>query len=187
MGRHLLCLAVAGLLPALVAAEEPRHGLFFGAAAGPAVIQMHGPSSDAGWSGSASFPNFKLGWMLSDRLGVALYLPGTIYRYEGTGRPRDRGFEAAMASVQAWASTRWWVLAGAGLGLDAPAFYDVKSPDEGKYYPGLGAALGTGYEVWRRRSFALDLQARVHVGRNALPEGIARGRALDLLVGVNWY
>ena len=145
MRRHLVCLAVAVLLPEPAAAEEARRGLFFGAAAGPALITTAVGSSSSGWRASASFPNFKLGLMLSQRLGVALYLPGTIYRHEGTGRARDRGFEGAMASVQVWPSERWWVLAGAGLGLDAPAFYDVKNADEGRFYLGLGAVLGTGY------------------------------------------
>jgi hypothetical protein len=125
--------------------------------------------------------------MVSDRLGLALYVPGTIYRSQGAGRPRDRVLEGALISAQAWLSERSWILGGAGLGFDAPAVYDVKGADERRFYFGLGAVLGAGREVWRLGGFALDLQARLQAAGTRAPEGTRRALALDLLVGANWY
>jgi hypothetical protein len=180
-------LVLLGLLPRLAVADDPRRGLFFGAAAGVASVWTSVEGAPASWQVTPSFPNLKLGYMLTDRVGLALYLPGSLYRYEGTGRARERGFEGVMLSVQAWPVERWWLLAGAGLTLDAPVFYDVKSPDEGHYQAGPGAVVATGYELWRRGSFAFDLQARVHAGRVDVPEGTRRSVAADMLAGVNWY
>ena len=49
----------------------------------------------------------------------------TVYAYTGTGRARKRGIEGLFPSIQYWPSSRVWLSTGAGLNLDAPAFYDM--------------------------------------------------------------
>lgn len=165
-----------------------RKGFIFGAAAGGSYLSLTTTGTEAQRLGTASFPNFKLGWMVTPRAAVALLLPGSIYVSKGDGRERDRGFEGIIPSFQYWAKDRWWVLGGAGLTLDAPAFYDIETPEERKFYFGPSVVFSTGYEVYRRKRFALDIQARIHAGRAAIQNGWKRdGLALTVGVGLNWY
>jgi hypothetical protein len=136
---------------------------------------------------TASFPNFKIGAMLRHDTALLLHLPGSIYRYKGDGRERDRGFEGVIPSLQFWLLDRWWVMGGVGLALDAPAFYDVKGQDEGMFHLGPAVTLGTGYEVFRAGRFAVDVQGRGHYGSARVPEGTRKALAFNLLAGINWY
>lgn len=185
-----LCLMLMGLLSAH-AQNGPekagvRKGFFLGAAAGPSLIRLKTVSQPAETEVSLSFPNIKLGYMIRPRLALALYLPGTVYRYHVQGRVRDRGFEAILPSVQYWPSNRWWILAGAGPGMDAPAFYDIKNETERSFYFGAAAIAATGYEVWQGRRFALDVQLRVHTGNVRITEK-RQGTALSLMLGLSGY
>lgn len=125
--------------------------------------------------------------MISPRTALLLYLPGTVYAYKNEGRERDRGFESIVPAVQYWVGDLLWLLGGVGLGLDAPAFYDIKEETERKFYFGTAALAGVGYELWRKGRFALDLQGRVHYGNAKLPKGRRDGLAFSLLVGFNFY
>jgi hypothetical protein len=164
-----------------------RKGFVFGASLGASYMSLNFHSHPRQTEMSASFPNIKAGAMISSRTALLLVLPGSIYTYDIEGRSRDRGFEGIVPSVQYWFSDRWWVLGGIGLGMDAPAFYDIESEDERKFYFGTALIAGVGYEVWRERKFALDVQSRIHLGTASRPEGKFRGTAFDVLVGFNWY
>ena len=165
-----------------------RKGFIFGAAAGGSYLSLTATGTEEQRLGTASFPNFKLGWMVTPRAAVALLLPGSIYVTNDDSRERDRGFEGIIPSFQYWAKDRWWVLGGAGLTLDAPAFYDIETPEERKFHFGPSAVVATGYEIYRRKRFALDVQARVHAGQaNIQNNGKRTGVALTIGVGVNWY
>jgi hypothetical protein len=164
-----------------------RKGFIFGTAAGISAIRLSATGSPTETQAGLSFPNFKIGTMLSQRTAVLLYLPGTIYEYKGVTRTRDRGFEGIVPSVQFWPKDRWLVLGGAGLTLDAPAFYDIKNEEERKFYFGPSVLAGTGFEVWHKGKFALDVQARVHYGTAKVPEGTRKGLAFNVMLGLNWY
>ena len=71
--------------------------------------------------------------------------------------------------------------------MDAPAFYDIKDETERKFYFGPGGVMGTGYELWRRGRFTLDVQGRAHFGSIAAPEGRRNGVAFNVMLGLNWY
>jgi hypothetical protein len=164
-----------------------RKGFVLGFATGVSSLRLSFPSMPAQTEASLSFPNIKIGAMLSKRTALLLYLPGSIYTFKEEGRERDRGFEGIIPSVQFWLKDRWWVLGGVGLGVDAPAFYDIQDEDERKFYFGSSVIAGTGYEVWRKGKFALDVQARVHYGSINHPQGTMEGLAFNFLVGLNWY
>lgn len=168
--------------------EVERKGFFWGAAAGAGVLSLHVGDTLAFSGGGASFPNLRVGTMIGRRTAVLLLLPGTVYAWRLSGRTRDRGFEGVVPMLQYWPANRWWVSAGAGLGMDAPAFYDIKDSTERKFWIGGALIAASGWELWQQQHFVLDLQARIHanVGLNH-PAGTARGTALSLLVGVNWY
>lgn len=180
-----LCASVGCSTRAL--AEEGRRGLVLGAAFGVSSIRTSVDALPAQAELSASFPNFKIGGMLRHDTALLLHLPGSIYRYKGLGRERDRGFEGVIPSLQFWPLDRWWVMGGVGLTLDAPAFYDVKSEDEGKFHLGPAVTLGTGFEVFRAGRFVVDVQGRGHYGSASVPEGTRKALAFNLLAGINWY
>lgn len=164
-----------------------RGGFIFGAAAGVGRLSLSSDLTGEATITGLSFPNFKIGTMVSTHAAVVLMLPGTVYPFNWDGRSRDRGFEGIIPSFQFWPLDRWWILGGVGLGLESPAFYDIKDASERKFYFGPGVLAGTGYEIWRKASVAFDLQGRVHYGNISAPEGKREGFSINLMVGVNWY
>jgi hypothetical protein len=190
--RTLLILAFTGLFTHSNAQELSgltfeRKGFIIGAALGASSINLNFPSRSTFHTLSASFPNIKMGAMISKRTALLVYLPGSIYTYTGSGRKRDRGFEGIIPSIQYWLKDRWWVLGGAGIGLDAPAFYDVKNEEEKNFNFGSSLTIGTGYEIWRKGKFAMDIQSRVHYGSATVSDGVRTGLAFNILLGFNWY
>lgn len=164
-----------------------RKGFIFGVSVGTATTRLTTAALPTQKQSSFSLPNIKVGTMLTPRTALILYLPGSIYSYKESGRVRDRGFEGIIPSLQYWVKDRWWLLGGAGLTLDAPAFYDIKDETERKFYFGPSVVLGTGYEVWRKGRFALDIQSRVHYGTANVPQGKKEGLAFNFLLGFSWY
>jgi len=164
-----------------------RKGFVFGAAVGAGSVSLSSDLIGDARQVGISFPNLKFGAMLNPKTAAVLLLPGSVYRYKWAGRERSRGFEGFFPSIQYWARDRWWLLGGVGLGMDAPAFYDIKDETERKFYFGPAAVAGTGYELWRRGRFALDVQGRAQFGSVSAPEGRRNGLVFNLLVGVNWY
>lgn len=167
--------------------EVQRSGFIFGTAFGASSLQLNTNNLSKETQYSISFPNFKIGSMISNRSAVLVYLPGSIYRYKLEGRERDRGFEGIIPSYQYWMNNRWWVLGGIGLCLDAPAFYDIKNEEERKFYFGPSAITAVGYEVWSKGKFALDVQGRINYGYANIPEGRRNGLAVNVMLGFNWY
>lgn len=164
-----------------------RKGFVFGVSMGVSAISLKSDAAGNRHQTGLSAPNIKLGKMLNSRSALLLLLPGSVYRYEWSGRVRDRGFEGIIPAFQYWAKDRWWLMGGAGLGMDAPAFYDIKDESERKFYFGGAAVVASGYEIWRKGRFALDVQARAHLGAIKAAEGRLHGAAFSLGIGVNWY
>ncbi len=164
-----------------------RKGFIFGGAGGFSSVQLSAPNFSTERQCGLTLPNLKFGKMISPHTALILYLPGTVYRYKWSDRERDRGFEGIIPTVQYWAADRFWMLAGAGLGMDAPAFYDIKNEAERKLYFGGAALAGAGYEILQIGNFAVDLQGRVHFGNANTPDGNRKGVAFSLLLGFNFY
>lgn len=134
---------------------------------------------------STTLPNLKVGYMITNRLAILALLPGANYKYNEI----DRGFEAVIIAGQYWIKDNWWVMGGTGLTFDAPAFYTVNDPKTAEFNTGIPAiTFATGYEIWRKGRFALDLQYRIFNGKSSLPNGGQRkGVSNMLIVGFNWY
>jgi hypothetical protein len=161
-----------------------RKGFVFGAGLGAGSLSLN-TNDTISTKFSTTLPNIKVGFMLNHRIALLALLPGANYSYNG----KDRGFEAIVISAQYWVNDNWWVLGGTGLTIDAPAFYTVQEIKTADFHTGLPAlTFATGYEVWRRKRFALDLQFRVFYGKSDLPNsGHRKGVSNMFIVGFNWY
>lgn len=93
--------------------------------------------------------------------------------------------------MQYWFRERFWVMAGIGLGIDAPVFFDIKDPDNNKeetaYHSGLGILGAIGYEFYQGKKFSLDLKARMTYRNVNLTEGKTTGVSPSILIGINFY
>lgn len=161
-----------------------RKGFLFGAGVGAgSLVLKTNDTTDVSFS--TTLPNLKIGYMVHPRLAVLVMLPGANYKYKG----KDRGFEGLVFATQYWIKDRWWVLGGTGLTFDAPAFYTVKDPSKASFYTGAPAfSFATGYELWRKGKFALDIQCRIFLGSSNLPSaGHRDGVSNMFIVGFNWY
>ena len=134
---------------------------------------------------AATLPNIRIGYMLSERFALQLLLPGTPYQKNG----KTRGFEAIVISGQYWIKNRWWILGGAGVSIDAPAFWTIDDPKDIQFHWGVPAVtFATGFEILQRKSFTIDLQYRVYSGKvNLDQDKKLTGISNMFSVGFNWY
>ncbi len=161
-----------------------RKGLVFGIGLGAGALTLN-TTDTIQTTFSTTLPNIKVGYMINKRLALLAFLPGANYRYKG----KDRGFEGVIIAGQYWLKDNWWVLGGTGLTFDTPAFYTVKDPKTAGFYTGVPAfTFSTGYEIWQKGRFALDLQYRIFIGKSNLPNnGFREGVSNMFIVGFNWY
>ncbi len=161
-----------------------RKGFLFGVGLGAGALKLD-TNDTTKVAFSTTLPNIKVGFMAGKRLGLFVLLPGANYKYDG----KDRGFEAITVAGQYWLLDKWWIMGGTGLTFDAPAFYTVKDPKNAGFYKGFPAlTFSTGYEVWHKGQFALDLQYRVFMGKSKLANnGYREGISNMFIIGFNWY
>lgn len=161
-----------------------RKGFVIGVGLGAGTLTLNTNDSTK-VAFSTTLPNIKVGCMLNERLALLALLPGANYKYNG----KARGFEAVIIAGQYWVKDKWWILSGTGLTFDAPAFYTVKDPKTAGFYTGVPAfTFATGYEVYHKGKFAIDLQYRIFVGKSNLPNnGQRKGVSNMLIVSFNWY
>jgi len=135
--------------------------------------------------------DLKFGYMIKPTIALLLTSNISGYDYTGIGRPRKRDFGVLAPSVQYWFADRFWGLAGIGLGVDAPVFFDIEDPDnqkeETRYYTGLGIVGALGYEFYQGKKFAIDLKARITYRNVNITEGKTTGVSPSILIGINFY
>lgn len=167
--------------------EMLRKGLVFGFSMGIANSNLTFTSKKQNNTNLAI--NWKIGYMLNPKLALLANGAASIYEYDLTDRKRLRDFGGVFASVQYFATDKFWVLGGIGIGTDAPVFYDIKPNNtvETKYYSGLGLVSSLGYEIYHKKNFALDLQSRINYTSVNLPIGKTNGFTTALLLGINFY
>jgi len=164
-----------------------REGFMFEFIVGGGIISIEdsaGMQTFDKSQGTFVFPDVKLGYMLNERLAITASLPGMIYEFQDN----DRHFGGFIPSVQYWVKDRWWIHGGAGLALDGPALYDIKDNVNDDWHTGLAFMASTGYEVYRKNKFALNVQSKLLLGGVKLNNNIDREAVqLSLGIGFSWF
>lgn len=182
-----ICLLFSFTTIAQTTTDITRKGVVFGIASGIANSNLNFPSKNQNNTNLAL--NWKIGYSLNPKLALLLNGSVSIYEYDLTDRKRLRDFGGIFASGQYFITNRFWTLAGIGLGTDAPVFYDLEPENEieTKYYFGFGAISSIGYEIFQKKNFSIDLQARINYSHVKLPIGNTGGFTTALLLGINLY
>lgn len=182
-----ICILINTTLTAQTKTDLTRKGAVFGFSSGIAHSILKYPSTTKRDANLAL--NWKIGYMLHPKLALLVVGSVSVYEYDLSDRKRLRDLGGVFASAQYFISDKFWVLGGLGIGTDAPVFYDLIPDNEREtdYYSGLGVISSLGFEIYRKKSFAIDLQTRVNYSSMDLPLGKTSGFAAALLVGINFY
>lgn len=166
-----------------------RKGFVFGTALGVSHSIQTFPSNKQNNTGLGL--DFKVGYMVKPNLALLLSSNVSSYDYSGVGRDRKRDFGIVAPTIQYWFNHRFYILGGVGLGVDAPIFWDIEKPEinkeEVQYFAGLGAVTALGFEIYRKKNFALDIKTRLAYRNVELQEGRTSGFSPALLLGINFY
>jgi len=118
-----------------------------------------------------TYPNFKLGAMISKKTALNLYVP--------MGFQNNESFTIYSLAVQHWSKTdKNWVMLGAGR-LSNMSF------DFSAARSGWGVSLSTGLEIMQNKGNAIDLQFRTMWGL----AGYEYNKSLfafDMLIGIDF-
>ncbi|MBP92489.1 MAG: hypothetical protein CMC55_00035 [Flavobacteriaceae bacterium] len=162
-----------------------RDGFIFEIGLGGGVISLEdsdGIQTFDTSQGTFSFPELKFGFMLHDKLALTASMPGNIYEFQDN----DRHFGGLIPSVQYWIKDRWWIHGGIGLAIDGPALYDIND-DNNDWNFGCAVMVSTGYEIYKKKNFALNLQSKIVLGRAFLEGDAYRDAALfNVGLGFSW-
>lgn len=161
-----------------------REGFIFEFVVGGGVIS----TEDSGGiqtfdkaQGTFVFPDLKLGYMLNEKLAITIAMPGNIYEFQDN----DRNFGGFIPSVQYWVKEKWWIHGGFGLAIDSPALYDIKENVNDDWNFGHAVMISSGYEVYKKKNFALNIQSKLVMGSANL-DGNAHRDAVIFNVGLGF-
>lgn len=134
--------------------------------------------------GTFVFPDLKFGYMLNEKLALTVSLPGNIYEFQDN----DRNFGGFIPSVQYWVKDRWWIHGGIGLAIDSPALYDIKDNVNDDWNFGCAVMASSGYEIYKKKNFALNVQSKVVLGRASLEGDTHRDAVIfNVGLGFSWF
>tara|TARA_R110002072_G_scaffold95197_27_gene209939 strand:- start:12180 stop:12785 length:606 start_codon:yes stop_codon:yes gene_type:complete len=170
----------------IIEETSKREGFIFEFSLGGGVIGVENSEGIQTFNkaqGAISFPELKFGYMLNDNLAITASMPGMIYEFQNN----DRHFGGFIPSVQYWVKDRWWIHGGIGLAIDSPALYDIKDNVNDDWNFGCAIMASTGYEFYKKKNFALNVQSKIVMGR-AFLEGDAHKDAVtfNLGLGFSW-
>lgn len=164
-----------------------RKGFMFEFVVGGGVISLEdsvGIQTFDKAQGTFVFPDLKFGYMLNERLAITASLPGNIYEFQDN----DRNFGAFIPSIQYWVKDRWWIHGGIGLAIDSPALYDIKDTVNDDWNFGAAVMASTGYEIYKKKNFALNIQSKLVLGNVSLDRGVDRDAVIfNVGLGFSWF
>ena len=147
-------------VPTAASGSGERDGLVIGMG----VFAGNGLESDAS---VAAGMGIQIGWMLNPRLAIMLDTHGAavgssqVTATDVSSSVRVRA--VAAPSIQWWATKRFWLRGGIGLGQiegATTAIGIVPTAEIEETKKGLGASIATGFELYQGPLFALDVHAR---------------------------
>lgn len=163
-----------------------RNGFIFEFVAGGGLISIEDSAGIQTFDkaqGTFVFPDLKFGYMLNEDLAITISFPGNIYEFQDN----DRHFGGFIPSVQYWVKDRWWIHGGIGLAIDAPALYDIKDDVNDDWNFGCAVMASTGYEIYKKNNFALNVQSKLVLGRAFLDGDVDRDAVIfNLGLGFSW-
>jgi len=168
----------------IIEETSKREGFIFEFSLGGGVISVEdteGIQTFDKAQEAISFPELKFGYMLNDNLAITASMPGMIYEFQNN----DRHFGGFIPSVQYWVKDRWWIHGGIGLAIDSPALYDIKDNVNDDWNFGCAIMASTGYEFYKKKNFALNVQSKLVMGR-AFLEGDAHRDAVTFNIGLGF-
>ncbi|WCO03149.1 hypothetical protein [Psychroserpens ponticola] len=160
-----------------------REGFLFEIGLGGGIISIEdseGMQTFDVAQGGISFPELKVGYMLNKKLAITAVMPGMIYEFQNN----DRHFGGFIPSVQYWVKDKWWIHGGVGLAIDAPALYDISDSNDDWNF-GCSIMASTGYDIYKKRDFSINIQSKLLLGR-AFLEGDAHRDAVSFSVGIGF-
>lgn len=165
--------------------KNTREGFLFEFGLGGGIISIEDSEGIQTFDvaqGGISFPELKFGYMLNEKLAITAVMPGMIYEFQNN----DRHFGGLIPSVQYWVKDKWWIHGGVGLAIDGPAIYDINDTNDDWNF-GCSIMASSGYDIYKKNNFTLNLQSKLMLGR-AFLEGDAHRDAISFSVGVgfNW-
>lgn len=164
-----------------------RDGFIFEFQVGGGIIGIEDSAGNQTFDkaqGTFVFPDVKFGHMLNDNLAITVSLPGNIYEFQDN----DRHFGGFIPSLQYWAKDRWWIHGGIGLAIDSPALYDIKDNVNDDWNFGCAVMASTGYEIYKKNNFALNVQSKLVLGRVFLAGDAHRDAvSLNIGLGFSWF
>ncbi|WP_299095400.1 hypothetical protein [uncultured Winogradskyella sp.] len=161
-----------------------RDGFIFEFVVGGGIISIEdseGIQTFDKSQGTFVFPDLKFGYMLNEKLAITVAMPGNIYEFQDN----DRNFGGFIPSVQYWVKDRWWIHGGIGLAIDSPVLYDIKDNVNDDWNFGCAVMASTGYEIYKKKNFALNVQSKLVLGRTSL-DGDAHRDAVIFNVGLGF-
>ena len=185
--RHLI-LTITILLAASQAfaqnssTETSREGFVIGLSAGASYLSIEGDAFGSFEESGLSFPNLKIGWMISPKTALLLSIPEMGYEFDGV----DRSFDSVVPSIQYWLRPKWWVSGGFGIGMDYVAFYEDDHGQD-KFNMGPAGMISTGFEMYKRGKFTIDLQGTIHAAHIYTDGDHYEAGAVLVGVGFNFY
>ncbi|MDC6388443.1 hypothetical protein PP182_07105 [Maribacter sp. PR1] len=163
-----------------------RDGFIFEAVVGGGIISIEDSAGNQTFDkaqGTFVFPDLKLGYMLNENLAITAAMPGNIYEFQDN----DRHFGGFIPSLQYWVKDRWWIHGGIGLAIDSPALYDIKDDVNDDWNFGCAVMASTGYEIYKKKNFALNVQSKLVLGRASLDGDVKRDAVLfNIGLGFSW-
>nr|WP_293295506.1 hypothetical protein [Allomuricauda sp.] len=163
-----------------------RNGFIIEFAVGGGIISIEDSAGIQTFDksqGTFVFPDLKLGHMLNENFAITVAMPGNIYEFQDN----DRNFGGFIPSVQYWVKDRWWIHGGIGLAMDSPALYDIKEDINDDWNFGCAVMASTGYEIYKKRNFALNVQSKLVLGRVSLEGDAHRDAAIfNIGLGFSW-
>ena len=163
-----------------------RDGFIFEFVVGGGIISIEDSAGIQTFDtsqGTFVFPDLKFGYMLNEKLAITVSMPGNIYEFQDN----DRNFGGFIPSVQYWVKDRWWIHGGLGLAIDSPALYDIEDNVNDDWNFGCAVMASTGYEIYKKKKFALNIQSKLVLGRAVLDGDMHRDAVIfNVGLGFSW-